>query len=76
MSTRSFEQLPDTALIRLDVVLAVFPVSRSTWWSGCASGRYPKPVKLGERTTAWRVGDIRHLLASYGPAANDGGAQA
>ena len=26
------------------------------------SGRYPKPVKLGSRITAWRVEDIRALI--------------
>ena len=44
---------------------AVFPVSRSTWWAGVKSGRFPKPVKLGPRVTAWRVEDIRALIASY-----------
>ena len=40
----------------------VIPVSRSAWWAGCKSGRYPKPVKLGPRTTAWRAADIAALL--------------
>jgi prophage regulatory protein len=26
------------------------------------SGRYPQPVKLGPRITAWRVEDIRRLI--------------
>ena len=39
------------------------PVSKSTWWAGVKSGRFPKPVKLGPRTTAWRVEDIRSLIA-------------
>jgi prophage regulatory protein len=26
------------------------------------SGRYPKPVKLGPRITAWRAEDIRALI--------------
>jgi len=43
-------------------VLALIPVSRSAWWAGCKSGRYPKPVKLGPRTTAWRASDIAALL--------------
>jgi len=42
-------------------VPAIFPVSASTWWAGVASGRYPKPVKLSERCTAWRVSDILEL---------------
>lgn len=63
--------LPETGFLRINQVLEFFPVSRSAWWAGCASGRYPKPVKLSERTTAWRCEDIRALIASYGPAAND-----
>jgi predicted DNA-binding transcriptional regulator AlpA len=41
---------------------AIIPVSKSTWWLGVKTGRYPKPVKLGERITAWRVEDIRSLV--------------
>jgi prophage regulatory protein len=37
------------------------PVSRSTWWAGVASGRYPKPIKLSEGVTVWRVSDIDAL---------------
>jgi len=42
----------------------MIPVGRSTWWAGVKSGRFPKPVKLGPRTTVWRVSDIRELLNS------------
>lgn len=38
------------------------PVSKSTWWSGVKVGRFPKPQKLGPRTTVWRVEDIRKLF--------------
>lgn len=31
-------------------------------WAGVKSGRYPKPVKLGPRITAWRAEDIWALL--------------
>ena len=42
---------------------AVIPVSKSTWWAGVKSGRYPQPVRtLGLRITAWRVEDIRALI--------------
>lgn len=41
---------------------AIYPVSKSTWWAGVRSGRFPQPVKLGERITAWRVEDIRALI--------------
>lgn len=56
--------LPETGFVRLPEVLKVFPVSKSTWWAGVKDGRYPKPVKLGPKITAWRVEDIKELIAS------------
>ena len=47
-------------------ILPVIPVSKSTWWAGVKSGRFPKPVKLGPRTTAWRVEDIVALIEQGG----------
>ena len=41
-------------LLRLKEVLKIVPVSKSTWWAGVKSGRFPAPVKLGPRVTAWR----------------------
>lgn len=55
--------LPGDGFVRLPQILAVIPVSRSTWWAGVKSGRYPQPVRtLGTRITAWRVEDIRALI--------------
>ena len=67
--------LPETGYVRLPQILgnptaqppipAVIPVGRSTWWAGVKSGRFPQPVKLGPRTTAWRVEDIRALIQRW-----------
>lgn len=57
--------LPETGFVRIDPILKVFPVSKSTWWQGVKDGRYPKPVKLGPKMTAWRVEDIRALIDDY-----------
>ena len=43
---------------------ALIPVSRSTWWRGIKEGRFPAPVKLGPRITAWRADDILMLIRS------------
>lgn len=54
------------SLLRISQILAPrgpIPVSKSTWWAGVASGRYPKPVKLGPRISAWRAADIAKLCA-------------
>ena len=40
----------------------ILPISASSWWAGVAEGRFPKPVKLGPNTTAWRWEDIQGLL--------------
>nr|WP_202379482.1 AlpA family phage regulatory protein [Mesorhizobium sp. 131-2-5] len=56
---------PDNSLLRIKSIIGPagpIPVSRSTWWAGVRSGRFPKPVKLGPRTTAWRAADIHKLL--------------
>lgn len=54
--------LPETGFVRLDTILKIIPVGRTTWWNGVKSGRFPKPIKLGPRTTAWRTEDIRALI--------------
>ena len=53
-------------LLRLRQVIAPegpLPISRSAWWLGVKEGRYPKPIKLGPRTTAWRSEDIEELVS-------------
>ena len=47
--------------LRIDDVLEVIPVSSTTWWEGIKDGLFPKGVKIGMRTVAWRYGDIRDL---------------
>lgn len=62
MDARELEALPDHALLRLDDVLEVVGVGRSTWFSGVKSGRYPAPVAVSARLRAWRAGDIKKML--------------
>lgn len=58
--------LPETGFLRIRQVLALIPVSRSSWWEGVRTGRYPKSVKIGPRTTCWKVETIRELIAKLG----------
>ena len=71
--------LPDTGFLRLGQIVgdpgdpaaippkppipAIFPVGKSTWWAGVKSGKYPPAIKISARCTAWRVEDIRALIA-------------
>jgi len=41
------------------------PISKSSWWAGVASGKYPKPIKLGPRTSCWKEADIMRIINSY-----------
>lgn len=54
----------EVRLLRLPDVLARVPVSRSSWFAGIQSGRYPKGLHLGPRTTVWRSDDIAKLICS------------
>jgi prophage regulatory protein len=46
----------------------IIPISKSSWWEGIKTGRYPAPVKLSPRVTAWKAQDIRALVDGMGGA--------
>jgi prophage regulatory protein len=58
-------ELPAVGYVRLKQILAIIPVGKSTWWAGIKKGQFPEPIKLGPRTTAWRVEDIRAFIQSH-----------
>ena len=59
------EFLPDR-ILRLPEVLELYPVSRSTWYEGVSSGRYPKSKKISKRSVGWRLHDILELMKQCG----------
>jgi predicted DNA-binding transcriptional regulator AlpA len=61
------QNLPETGLLRVNQILRFIPISRSSWWAGVKSGRFPKPIKLSERVTVWRCSDIRNLVEGIQP---------
>ncbi len=66
MPKTEITKLPETGFLRLPTVLSFIPTSKSAWYEGIAKGLYPAPIKLSERTSAWRVEDIRKLIAELG----------
>lgn len=56
------KKLAEESFLRLPQVLELIPVCKSAWWQGCKEGRFPKPIKLGPRTSAWRASDIAALM--------------
>lgn len=69
-------EIPAEGFLRLKQIIgdrktgasAIIPVSATTWWEGCRTGKFPKPMKLSERTTVWRAADIRALVNGEYPA--------
>jgi predicted DNA-binding transcriptional regulator AlpA len=72
---RSAIRLSEAGFLRLDDIVgkpatktspgipAIIPVSKSTWWAGVRTGRFPQPTrKLGARITAWSIESIRTLI--------------
>ena len=57
--------LPPEGFVRIPVVLAVLGIGKTSFLSGVREGRYPNPVKLGPRISAWRVEDIRDIIAQF-----------
>ncbi|MGZ8157942.1 MAG: helix-turn-helix transcriptional regulator [Methylobacter sp.] len=79
MTIATTQQLPEKGFVRLRQLLGdkkanpptppIIPIGRTSWLNGVKSGKYPRAYKLGERTTAWKVEDIRRLIDELGGAA-------
>jgi predicted DNA-binding transcriptional regulator AlpA len=75
-ANQQYHQMPEQGFLRLAQILgskktntpALIPIGRTSFLNGVKSGRYPSPVKLGERTVGWRVEDIRELILNMGAA--------
>lgn len=59
---RIITPLPQEGFVRLPQVLHVLGIGKTTFWEGIKTGRFPAPVKLGPRTSVWKVEDIRNLI--------------
>lgn len=66
-----FDLLPDTAFVRQSQLIrdpkhptrpTPLPFSSATFWRWIRDGKFPKPIKLGQRVTVWKVGDVRAWL--------------
>lgn len=59
----------EPGFLRLNQVLEIIPVGKSSFWAGVRTGKYPKGLKLGPRTTVWRREDIYRFIATAGEQA-------
>lgn len=52
----------DAVFIRERQILTMLPFSKSTLWRKVKDGSFPKPIKLSERVTAWKVEEIHEWM--------------
>jgi len=45
----------DHGFLRLPEILEIIPIGKSTWWAWVASGKAPRPIKIGPRITVWKT---------------------
>jgi len=68
----SREPFPKTGLVKLGAILQFLSISKTMWYEGVKSGRYPKTIKLGPRTSCWRAEAVWELVdnppADFTPA--------
>lgn len=58
-----FEDLPDEARVSADTLSVLMDVHLNTVWRRAKKDpTFPKPIKLGNRCTRFRVGDIREFM--------------
>ena len=54
--------LPAEGFARLPQVLYALGICKSSLFAGIQKGIYPKPIRIGTRTSVWPVNDIRKLI--------------
>ncbi len=67
-------QIPETGFLRIGQIIGdrkrgivpLIPISKTAWWDGVNAGKFPKPVKLGPKTTVWKASDIRDYISAAG----------
>jgi prophage regulatory protein len=53
-----------TRLLKRPDVERMVCLSRSTIYQLVSEGRFPRPIKIGDKAVAWRLSDIEDWIAS------------
>ena len=56
------DNLNDYGYLRVNDVLKLVPVSRSTWYVWVRRGVAPKSISISMNISAWKTRDIKNLL--------------
>lgn len=60
----SFDDLPGSAFIKQPQILELVPISASSLWRWVKIGAFPKPLKLSDHCSVWKVADVRQWMAA------------
>jgi len=64
-------------LLRVKQIVGIdglIPISKSAWWAGVKSGKFPQPINgnpLGSKTTVWRAEDIFNYINSLSKSGSE-----
>jgi prophage regulatory protein len=53
------------AFVRIGKIVGpngLIPVSRTSFYQGIRDGIYPKAVRLGKRTSVWRISELMRVI--------------
>lgn len=63
VALQNFDNLPNAAFVRVDVLCGLLSQGVATVWRRARlDPNFPKPSKLGPQHTAWNVGALRAYL--------------
>ena len=62
--------IPTTGYLRQSQLVGpILPIGATTLWRWVKEGKFPQPIKLSPRVTAWRAEDVRDWMARHQEAA-------
>ena len=62
---KNMHEKPSDSLVRIGKIVGpngLIPVSRSSFYQGIRDGIYPKAVRLGKRTSVWRMSELMRVI--------------
>lgn len=63
LAQKEFCDLPDSGYVRVwEIAGKVVPLSTASIWRLAKIGSFPRPIKMSNNVTAWRVSDVREWL--------------
>lgn len=54
--------MAEQRFLRLNQVRELVPVSHTTIWEWVKAGKFPKPIKLGPKTTVWDASSVSEWM--------------